>query len=105
MKSELDKYVIARVREKRLEQGVSQRAIAFTIGRSASFVGQVESDRFTTKYTVHQLYLIAKDLGCSPAEFSLRWMIPASKARNKQGAFHNSGLFKFYSFVIRSDFH
>ena len=62
MKSELDKYVIARVREKRLEQGVSQRAIAFTIG-------QVESDRFTTKYTVHQLYLIAKDLGCSPAEF------------------------------------
>lgn len=69
MKSELDKYVIARVREKRLEQGVSQRAIAFTIGRSASFVGQVESDRFTTKYTVHQLYLIAKDLGCSPAEF------------------------------------
>ena len=69
MKSELDKYVIARVREKRVEQGVSQRAIAFTIGRSASFVGQVESDRFTTKYTVHQLYLIAKDLGCSPAEF------------------------------------
>ena len=52
MKSELDRYVIARVREKRLEQGVSQRAIAFTIGRSASFVGQVESD-----------------LGCSPAEF------------------------------------
>ena len=55
MKSELDKYVIARVREKRLEQGVSQRGIAFTISRSASFVGQVESDRFTTKYTVPPL--------------------------------------------------
>lgn len=69
MKSGLDKYAIARVREKRLEQGVSQRGIAFTISRSAGFVGQVESDRFTTKYTVHQLHLIARNLGCSPAEF------------------------------------
>lgn len=102
MKSELDKYVIARVREKRLEQGVSQWAIAFTISCSAGFVGQVESDRFTTKYTVHQLHLIARNLGWS---FFLRWVIPASKARNKQGAFHNSGLFEFYSLVIRSDFH
>lgn len=33
------------------------------------FIGRVESDRFTTKYTVRQLYLIAKGLGCSSEEF------------------------------------
>ncbi len=69
MKSAIDRYVIDKVREKRKEQGVSQRDIAFTIGCSASFVGQVESANYDTKYTIHQLYLIAQDLGCSPADF------------------------------------
>ncbi len=69
MKSAIDRYVIDKVREKRKEHGISQRDIAFTIGCSASFVGQVESANYDTKYTIHQLYLIAQDLGCSPSEF------------------------------------
>ena len=69
MKSAIDRYVIDKVREKRKEHGVSQRGIAFTIGCSASFVGQVESVNYDTKYTIHQLYLIAQDFGCSPSEF------------------------------------
>ena len=36
---------------------------------SAGFIGQVESENSDTKYSVHQLYLIAKDFNCSPADF------------------------------------
>ena len=39
---------------------------------SAGFIGQVESENSDTKYSVHQLYLIAKDFNCSPADFFLR---------------------------------
>lgn len=62
MKTEFDKYIIERVKEIRKERGHTQRDIADFIHRSPAFVGQVESDKFSTKYTVYQLYLLSVEL-------------------------------------------
>ena len=63
MKSDIDLFVINKIKEKRKELNVSQRDC------TAGFIGQVESENSDTKYSVHQLYLIAKDFECSPADF------------------------------------
>jgi transcriptional regulator with XRE-family HTH domain len=73
MKSAIDLYVIDKIREKRKELDISQRGIADILGCSAGFIGEVESEKFVTKYSIHQLYLIAKEFECSPAEFFPAW--------------------------------
>lgn len=69
MKSEIDLFVINRIKEKRKELSISQRGIAAVLDCSAGFIGQVETDSTETKYSVHQIYLIAKLFDCSPADF------------------------------------
>jgi transcriptional regulator with XRE-family HTH domain len=69
MKSEIDQFVINKIREKRKEWGVSQRGLAAILECSVGFVGQVESEKYVTKYSLHQLYTIAQHFGCSPADF------------------------------------
>ena len=55
MKSKVDLFVINKVREKRKELGISQRGLAAILECSPSFIGQVESDKFDIKYSVHQV--------------------------------------------------
>ena len=69
MKSDIDLFVINRIKEKRKDLNVSQRGMAAILDCTAGFIGQVESENSDTKYSVHQLYLIAKDFECSPADF------------------------------------
>ena len=69
MKSAIDLFVINKIKEKRKEFNISQRGIADILNCSAGFVGEVESEKFVTKYSIHQLFLIAKEFECSPAEF------------------------------------
>ena len=69
MKSDIDLFVIYKIKEKRKELNVSQRGMAAILDCTAGFIGQVESENSDTKYSVHQLYLIAKDFECSPADF------------------------------------
>lgn len=69
MKSAIDLFVINKVKEKRKELNISQRGIADILGCSAGFIGEVESDNYVTKYSVHQLFLIAKEFECSLSEF------------------------------------
>lgn len=69
MKSDIDLFVINRIKEKRKELNVSQRGMSAILDCTAGFIGQVESENSDTKYSVHQLYLIAKDFECSPADF------------------------------------
>ena len=71
MKSKVDLFVINKIREKRKELGVSQRGLAAILDCSPSFIGQVESDKFDIKYSVHQVFLIAQFFDCSPADFLL----------------------------------
>ncbi|MDR0863357.1 MAG: helix-turn-helix transcriptional regulator [Candidatus Symbiothrix sp.] len=69
MKSAIDLFVIDKVREKRKELKYSQRGLAEVLGCSAGFIGEIESKNYVAKYTVHHLYLIAKEFECSPVEF------------------------------------
>lgn len=69
MKSAIDLFVIKKIKEKREELGISQRGLAEILGTSAGFIGQIESENSQTKYSVNQVYLIAKEFECSVSEF------------------------------------
>ena len=69
MKSKIDLLVITRIKERRMQKNISQRGLAAILDCSPSFIGQVESEKFDVKYSVHQVFLIAQFFECSPAEF------------------------------------
>jgi len=69
MLSKIDKYVIQQVREKRIENGMSQYDLALQLDVNKSFISMVESGKYDKKYNVSQLNEIAKILGCSPKDF------------------------------------
>lgn len=69
MRSAIDIYVIEQVRKKREKARISQRTLSEIVGRALGFVSQVESDTCQAKYSVHQLYIIAKELDCPITEF------------------------------------
>ena len=69
MKSKIDLFVIIRIKERRMQKNISQRGLAAILNCSPSFIGQVESEKFDVKYSVHQVSLIAQFFECSPAEF------------------------------------
>ena len=69
MKSNIDLFVITRIKERRMQKNISQRGLAAILDCSPSFIGQVESEKFDVKYSVHQVFLVAQFFECSPAEF------------------------------------
>lgn len=69
MKSKIDLFVITRIKERRMQKNISQRGLAAILDCSPSFIGQVESEKFGVKYSVHQVFLVAQFFECSPAEF------------------------------------
>ena len=69
MKSKIDLFVITRIKERRMQKNISQRGLAAILDCSPSFIGQVESEKFDVKYSVHQVFLVARFFECSPAEF------------------------------------
>ena len=69
MKSKIDLFVITRIKERRMQKNISQRGLAAILDCSPSFIGQVESEKFDVKYSVHQGFLVAQFFECSPAEF------------------------------------
>lgn len=68
MRSEIDIKVIRNVKTIRKKLNISQRLLGEIIGTSPNFVNQVESANSPCKYSVHQLYMIAKYFGCSVSE-------------------------------------
>ncbi|WP_455258696.1 helix-turn-helix domain-containing protein [Peptoniphilus asaccharolyticus] len=69
MKSKIDLFVITRIKERRMQKNISQRGLAAILDCSPSFIGQIESEKFDVKYSVHQVFLVAQFFECSPAEF------------------------------------
>ena len=69
MKSKIDLFVITRIKERRMQKNISQRGLAAILDCSPSFIGQVESEKFDVKYSVHQVFLVAQFFECSPAGF------------------------------------
>jgi len=69
MVSSIDKYVIQKVKELRLNKGFSQSRLAFELEQSNSFIAKVESGKYGKKYNIYHLNQIAIIFECSPKDF------------------------------------
>ena len=76
MKTKIDLYVIARVKEKRVEKNISQAELANELGMSVGFIGKVESPKYPSHYNIKHLNQLAKILDCSPQEFLPKRPLP-----------------------------
>ena len=56
MKTPIEQYVIDKVREKRLAQKMSQATLAYCLGVSRGFIGDVENPNQRAKYNLCLLY-------------------------------------------------
>ena len=69
MKTKIDSYVVAKVKEKRLENNLSQASLAYELNVSIGFIGKAESKKYPTHYNIKHLNELAKILKCSPQDF------------------------------------
>tara|TARA_R110002033_G_scaffold139440_1_gene178589 strand:- start:368 stop:595 length:228 start_codon:yes stop_codon:yes gene_type:complete len=67
--AKIERYIILKVREMRLERKISQVTLSQCLGMSSSFVSHVESVMRRAKYNVNHLNEIAKIFNCSPKDF------------------------------------
>lgn len=63
--SQLDWYIINRVRELRKEKGISQSELSVEMGFSEKLIGSVENPTLTAKFNIRHLNLLAISLKCS----------------------------------------
>lgn len=68
-KSEIDLYVINKVKEYRLKADISQAKLASELDKSLSFIGAIESPRYRAKYNIQHLNELAKLFNCSIKDF------------------------------------
>lgn len=67
--SEIEKYIISKVREMRESKGLSQVSLSLSLGKSTTFISDIEAPSKKAKYNVKHLNDIAKILECSPKDF------------------------------------
>lgn len=65
----IEKFIIEKVKEKRLELGLTQIELSQKLNMSDSFVGHVENPNRRAKYNINHLNALSKVLKCSPKEF------------------------------------
>lgn len=68
-KSKIDWYITGRIRELRIQKGLSQEDISLHLNISTGYIGHIESPNFRAKYNTVHLNELAKLLNCSPKEF------------------------------------
>lgn len=68
MRTKIDTAIIKKVKELREREDVSQRILAEVLNTTPGFIGQVESEKCVTKYSVYQIYLIAKFFECEVSD-------------------------------------
>jgi len=76
---EIELYIIKKIRDIREEKGISQTSLSLAIGKSTSYISDIEAQSKTAKYNVKSLNLIAIALGCSIKDF-----IPDSPIRENK---------------------
>lgn len=69
MKSNIDNYVINKVKERRIEKNLSQAELAYELNVSVGFIGKVESANYPSHYNIKHLNELARVLECSPQDF------------------------------------
>jgi transcriptional regulator with XRE-family HTH domain len=67
--TKIEKYIIEKVKERRIELGITQIALSQKLNMSDSFVGHVENPNRRAKYNVNHINNLARVLKCSPREF------------------------------------
>ncbi len=68
-KSDLELYVINKVREKRTEAKLSQKYIANELNVAIGFIGHVESPKYRAKYNLNHLNKLAQIFKCAIKDF------------------------------------
>jgi len=66
--SEIDLYIINRVRELRVAKELSQVKLSILMGLAEGAVGKIENPTERAKYNIRHLNLLAKALKCSPRD-------------------------------------
>ena len=67
--ADIEKYVIDKVKERRLELGISQADLAHSLDVSEGFIGNIENPNYPEKYNLRHLNELARILKCSPKDF------------------------------------
>ena len=67
--SQIELYIIEKVKEKRIELGLSQLALSQKLDMNDSFVSHVESLSKRAKYNVNHINALSKVMECSPKDF------------------------------------
>jgi transcriptional regulator with XRE-family HTH domain len=75
--SEIDLYVINKVRELRVPKALSQVKLSILMGLAEGAIGKIENPKERAKYNIRHLNLLAKALKCSPKDF-----LPEKPLRN-----------------------
>jgi transcriptional regulator with XRE-family HTH domain len=84
LKSNIETYVIGKVRDKRLELNLSQEDVASILDTSRGFVGQVESNNYPAKYNLNHLNKLAIEFGCQLHDFIPQNPLPENQSKKKR---------------------
>jgi transcriptional regulator with XRE-family HTH domain len=63
--SELDRYIIERVKTLRKERKLSQTKLSIMMGLASGFIAKVETPSIPSKYNIKHLNLLAKAMKCN----------------------------------------
>ncbi|MBL7709146.1 MAG: helix-turn-helix transcriptional regulator [Chitinophagaceae bacterium] len=75
--SEIDLFLINKVRELRVSKGISQLKLSIALGLAEGAVSKIENPRQRAKYNIRHLNLIAKALKCNIAD-----LLPSKPLKN-----------------------
>lgn len=67
--SEIEQFVIDKVREIRLLKNIGQKQLSILMGLNGKFIGNVESTKTPDKYNLNHLNKIAEIFECSIKDF------------------------------------
>lgn len=68
-KTELDLFIVGKVKELRLQHRMSQAVVATKLDVSNGFFAQIENPKHRAKYNIGHLNKLAKIFNCSPRDF------------------------------------
>lgn len=69
MLTEIEEYVIKRVKEMRSERGWSQQELADYLNKSKSFISDIENPKRNAKYNLNHINELVKIFKCEFSDF------------------------------------
>jgi DNA-binding XRE family transcriptional regulator len=69
LNTEIELYVINKVKEMRIKANMSQKDLAFLLDLSVGFMGHIESPKKPAKYNLNHINKLAVIFTCSPQDF------------------------------------